>query len=306
MADDFRSPSPAPRPPAEILRSVQFSCQLLFRREREFVEQFYVSLVDVLPEIRGLSAHGGRPLCDGLVRSVMWAALTQDSPDVVEATLRRVGASHRRQGFPVIWYRACGRALLDAAQALHREDWGSALSSHWVAYYTWLCGSLSAGAVDGSPGGGPGGGGPERAGPGPGREHVGAGPWPDGRGPERAGGAGPESLGAVLAELRARHFPGDEISLAAICTRVALRTGADLRNPRPDQNADPAMVHNALDVLLVLGYSLPSPAPDPYRPYEPRGTSPAGPVAERHTSPSSGAPDGPARLWRRLLGKAAR
>ncbi|WAZ26339.1 hypothetical protein STRCI_007903 [Streptomyces cinnabarinus] len=267
---------------------MQFSCQLLFRREGEFAEHYYASLAEILPEIRKLTPHGGRPLCDSLVRSVLWAALTQDTPEVVEATLGRIGASHRQLGFPVVWYRPCGRALLDAAHALHGEDWGSALSSHWVAYYTWLSGSLASGS-----------------------QAAQAKSGPDVPDPAGAEGTPSASLGAVLAELRARLFPGEESSLAAICTRVALRTGADLRNPRPDQNADPAVVRNVLDILLVLGYSLPSVTPLLTGPYRHRtAPSPSGPGAEKPpaapATPPTAPADGLLRRCRQLFGKANR
>ena len=37
-------------------------------------------------------------------------------------------------------------------------------------------------------------------------------------------------------------------------TRVALRTGADIRAPRPDQVADPSVVRDVLAVLDRMGY----------------------------------------------------
>ncbi|MFJ5833564.1 FIST C-terminal domain-containing protein [Streptomyces sp. NPDC093089] len=143
-----------------------------------------------------------------------WAAPTQDSPEFVGSTLRRIGAAHQRQGFPEAWYRSSGRALLDAAHEIHKGDWGSLLSSHGIAYYTWLSASLVSGSARARSGGG---------------HHE---PPRSGTG-ETSTRAGPvSSLGDVFAELRARHFPGDERALAAICTRGALRTGADLRNPQ--------------------------------------------------------------------------
>lgn len=294
MTDTHPSP---PRPSAENLRTVQFSCQLLFRREHEFVEHFYACMVDIVPAIRELAPQQGRPLCDGLVRSVLWAALTQDTPEVVESTLRRVGASHQRQGFPETWYRSSGRALLDAAHEIHKGDWGSLLSSHWVAYYTWLSASLVSGAAWARSGGG--------------RHEP---PGSDRAAPTMTGGP-VESLGDILDGLRSRHFPDDDRALAAICTRVALRTGADLRNPRPDQHADPSVVHNVLRILLVLGYSLPSFAPDRFprvtdtsgRPTDAYGsTHPSDPAAAPASPPGSVPADGPLGRWKRLLSKATR
>ncbi|MEV0494010.1 hypothetical protein [Streptomyces atratus] len=119
----------------------------------------------------------------------------------------------------------------------------------------------------------------------------------------------------MFTELRTRHFPGDERALAAICTRVALRTGADLRNPRPDQHTDPSVVHNVLRILLVLGYSLPSFAPDSVLPGPDTSgrtsdsygaTHPSYPATALGTSARSVPADGPLRRWKRLFSKATR
>ncbi|MCX4530893.1 hypothetical protein OHA79_39420 [Streptomyces sp. NBC_00841] len=272
---------------------MQFSCQLLFRREAEFVDHFYACMLAVVPGVRELAPQHGRPLCDGLVRSVLWAALTQDTPEVVEATLRRVGASHQRQGFPEAWYRSSGRALLDAAHEIHKGDWGSLLSSHWIAYYTWLSKSLTSGAAT------------ARSQPG----HAEALGHTAGSG--AAGDAHIESLGDVVAELRTRYFPEDQRALAAICTRVALRTGADLRNPRPDQHAEPAVVRNVLNILLVLGYSLGTYVSDRAAPRasphdEGAVQAPDRPLVGDTDDGQLALADGMLRRWKRLFSKANR
>ncbi|MCX2184578.1 hypothetical protein KV205_29190 [Streptomyces sp. SKN60] len=275
---------------------MQFSCQLLFRREREFVEHFYACMRDLVPAVRELAPQHGRPLCDGLVRSVLWAALTQDTPEVVESTLRRVGAAHQRKGFPEAWYGPSRRALLDAAHELHRGEWGSLLSSHWVAYYTWLSASLASGSAS---------------------ARSGSGHYEPGfdTGATSMTGGSVDSLAGVLSELRSRHFPDNERALAAICTRVALRTGTDLRNPRPDQYADPAAVHNVRRILLVLGYSLPSFAPDSVLPGPDTSgramdaydtTPPSDPTAAPIASAGSVPTEGPLRRWKRFFSKATR
>jgi hypothetical protein len=60
----------------------------------------------------------------------------------------------------------------------------------------------------------------------------------------------------VLDLLRTRYFAGNERALGAIVTRVALRTGADLRAPRPDQRTNAAVIANVIAVLQVMGYVL--------------------------------------------------
>jgi hypothetical protein len=234
-------PTGVAKPSAECVRSVQFSCQLVQRKEAEFAEQFFQSVYNDVRWVREMPQDQRRPLCDGLARSVLWAGLTQDSDDLIESALREVGARYKRDGLPEEWYREFGKSLLYALRHMHPSDWGPRLSSDWVAYYMWLCEFIRLGAIN-APADGPGS-----------RYSVGH--------PSDAGPAGVtviESLGDIVAELRARYFQDNERSLAAICTRVALRTGTDLRNPRPDQNTDPVAIANVLSTLLVLGYSIKS------------------------------------------------
>jgi hypothetical protein len=41
----------------------------------------------------------------------------------------------------------------------------------------------------------------------------------------------------------------------AVSTRVLLRTGVSLREPRPDQDRDPALVTKVRDALAEMGYA---------------------------------------------------
>ncbi|MGW2744723.1 hypothetical protein [Streptomyces sp. NPDC001450] len=289
------------RPPAESLRSVQFSCQLLSRNQGRFMDSFYESMVVLVPQVRELPPRAGRPLCNRLAQSVLWAALTQDAPEAVEATLRQVGGGIQQQGFFDGWHWSFGAALLDTVRQIHRSEWGSRLSSDWIAFYTWLSGNLRLGADAVRLG-------TDHAQPRPdhGQRQPRRGtPRDDGSAPAHVGTASDrpreQTLNGILAVLRSRHFPYDDRGLAAICTRVALRTGVDLRSPRPDQQADAAVVSRVLSILLVLGFSLsPSPhdllihPPDP----EDSGSRQAGgePVATA----------GLRQRFRRLLNKADR
>jgi hypothetical protein len=246
------------RPPAESLRSVQFSCQLLSRNQVRFMDSFYESMVVLVPQVRELPPRAGRSLCNRLAQSVLWAALAHDAPETVEATLRQVGGGIQQQGFFDGWCWSFGAALLDTVRQIHKSEWGSRLSSDWIAFYTWLSGNLRLGADAARPG-------TDHAQPQPD-----PGPWQPRRGTPRDDGSTladvgtasdrprEQTLNGILAVLRSRHFPDDDRGLAAICTRVALRTGVDLRSPRPDQQTDAAVVSRVLSVLLVLGFSLSS------------------------------------------------
>lgn len=69
----------------------------------------------------------------------------------------------------------------------------------------------------------------------------------------------PVAAGADLVDVLTgleRRLGGHGAALATICTRVALRTGVDLRSPRPEQVADAAIVRSVLAALSDLGFPL--------------------------------------------------
>lgn len=65
------------------------------------------------------------------------------------------------------------------------------------------------------------------------------------------------SLDEVLDRLRTKHLAGNDLAVSPICTRVMLRTGVNLRTPRPEQGKDPAMITKVLSCLAEMGYPLP-------------------------------------------------
>jgi hemoglobin-like flavoprotein len=293
MADESPGDgSSFPSPPDEaVCAAVRSTCLRLYAAETVFVASFRASLVDLVPELRRTTADHGSTVAENLARAVLWAALTTDRHEVVEETFQNVGAEHSRRGFPVAGYHGAGHALLRAARNAHLGDWTSELSSAWVAYYGWLAAHLAEGARRGAgspvvpafptgpppsasppldtgpspatrppPATGPPTSGvllPVPLAPAPPSQLLSASPGPPGavadRSPERGQ---PDSLDEVLELLRARYFAGNERALGAIVTRVALRTGVDLRAPRPDQRTNPAVIANVVAVLQVMGYVL--------------------------------------------------
>jgi hemoglobin-like flavoprotein len=253
----------AARPGPEVTAAVRQACRRLFAVEAEFVDSFYASLVSLVPVIRNSTPDQGRSLAEGLARSVLWAGLTDDPADVVEATCQSVGSEYHRQGFPPDGYHGAGHALLRSARSVYTAEWSSALSSGWVAYYAWLSAHLEAGArqdqqarQDAQE---------QQAGrEGRARREAQAEAQDQAQAPAqqpppvrvRDTDGVPATLDDVLQRLRILHFAGNERALGGVLTRIALRTGADLRAPRPDQRANPAVVANVTAVLQVMGYTL--------------------------------------------------
>lgn len=63
----------------------------------------------------------------------------------------------------------------------------------------------------------------------------------------------PASMAQVYAGLRG-HFVGNELSLGPVCVRVMLRTGVNLRDIKPAQQDDAALVAKVAGVLAEMGY----------------------------------------------------
>ncbi|MEJ2578894.1 MAG: hypothetical protein P8Z68_07320 [Kineosporiaceae bacterium] len=260
------------RPSPTSARLVQFSCQRLLVVEPHFAGAFHQQLCALAPE-SGLPhlATGGQ-LSAALAHVVLWAALSDDEVTGVEAAVRAFGADHRARGFPDAAYPGLGHALLRSVRSTLPAGWTSELSSGWVAYTLWLQPQLERGAVS-------------RPVPPPGTGTAGQ---PDVRGPA------PVSLDTVLAELRARHFPQQNRAFDAVCTRVGLRTGADLRAPRPDQRTDPQVIAHVVESLLLMGYAVTVP-----------DVVPAAPAVRPPPGPAPAAPETPhgsrsrLRPWRR-------
>jgi hypothetical protein len=60
----------------------------------------------------------------------------------------------------------------------------------------------------------------------------------------------------AIVETLTRRLEKDGLSLGPVSTRVALRTGVSLRNIRPDQMKDPALIQKVLEALSEMGFKL--------------------------------------------------
>jgi hypothetical protein len=258
------------RPALNGAREVQFCCQRLLAVEPEFAEVFHRELCALTPSML-LAPTCSPALSAEVAHCVLWAALTQDPADVVEAAVRDFAAGHRGRGFPDDAYPSIGHALLRSVRATLPAGWSSELSSGLVSYALWLQPHLQAGARSAAAGSS-----------------------------SAASGSAelPLSLDLILSTLQERYFKGQERALKVISTRVMLCTGADLADPRPEQRTDPAVIAEVLQSLLLMGYE-----PVPGRLGVGRGQpSPAAPVdTSGGGSPFEATPaDRPRRAWWRL------
>jgi hemoglobin-like flavoprotein len=267
IADQQTGPVLPARPRESVRETIRTACQQLYAAEDEFVSSFRTSLTQLVPELQYTTQDSGRTIAECLARTVLWAGLTADPPDVIEKTLRHVGEEYRHHGFPPWGYHGAGHALLRAARDIQIGEWTSQLSSAWVAYFAWLAGHLTIGiqqagiqqTADATPTSSTTPTALTTETPTRSRRLV---PFTDGTDPTavdlspRTGPSAPSSLDEVLDRLRSRYFADSERALRATVTRVTARTGADLRKPRPDQRKNPAVIANVIAVLQDMGYDL--------------------------------------------------
>ncbi len=221
-------------PPAEVMAAVRESVIVLADAMPAFSGACYDQLIALVPTVLQTSQDHGYGLADGLTRQLVRAAVDSDRPGPVAERLRRAGAQLYRDGLPADGYQAAAHAVLRGARDSYPHDWESTLSSAWVAYLGWAVDHLARGAESA-----------RRSG-----VHLPEVPL------SAAAAAAPRSLSEILAFLRTGPFEGNPKALDSVVTRVALRTGVDLRFPRMDQQGDPALVDTVLSNLGRMGYSV--------------------------------------------------
>ncbi len=257
--------APAPRPTAEVSTAVRSAAHLLRRVETRFSESYHESLVQLVPTIQQTTADYGQGVAEGIAHVMLWAATTPDPQDVVEQAIEQAGYEYYQQGFPEDGYLGAGHAMLRAARDVYTDDWNSPLSSAFVAYFSWLSNHLARGARRAQ------------------QDGVQA-PRVTPFGPA---GTAPMNLAQILDRLRRGPLGTNGRALDGVLTRVALRTGADLRSPRPDQHANPSVVANVTAVLQRMGY--------------PVADEPAALPATPAIAPAGRRPATSARWWNRRV-----
>jgi hypothetical protein len=142
-----------------VLQAIRQSAGQLAELENEFIQQLHYEVTTLIPDLAG----GGWGFCERMVQALLWAALTDQPPQVVADTLRRVGAMNQADGFSGAHYVSIAHALVRAVRDLIGDDWSTSMGSAWISYFLWVKSHLVAGAQQGMPpqGGTPQGGPPQ-------------------------------------------------------------------------------------------------------------------------------------------------
>ena len=137
--------TPPPLDPG-LLRVIRASADRLIELEDAFVSQLQYELATLIPDSARLRAAGGWAFCDRMARTLLWAAVTDQPPDVVADTLRQLGARNWLDGFSETQYVSVAHALVRAVRDLCSDDWSTSMSSAWITYFTWIKPYLMLGA----------------------------------------------------------------------------------------------------------------------------------------------------------------
>jgi hypothetical protein len=137
--------TPPPLGPG-LLQVIRASADRLIDLEDEFIRQLQYELATLIPDSAGLRDTGGWAFCERMARTLLWAAVTDQPPDVVADTLRQLGARNWLDGFSESQYVSVVHALVRAVRDLCADDWSSSMSSAWISYFMWIKPYLMLGA----------------------------------------------------------------------------------------------------------------------------------------------------------------
>jgi len=137
--------APPPLDPG-LLRVIRASADRLIELEDTFISQLQYELATLMPDSVSLRAAAGWAFCDRMARTLLWAATTDQPPDVVADTLRQLGARNWLDGFSETQYVSLAHALVRAVRDLCADEWSTSMSSAWISYFTWIKPYLMLGA----------------------------------------------------------------------------------------------------------------------------------------------------------------
>jgi hemoglobin-like flavoprotein len=136
------TPDVAPPLDPELMQAIRASASRMMLLEGTFISQLHSDVMTLIPEL----AADGRAFCERMVRSVLWAAVTDQPPRVIVDTLRWVGATNWMEGFPEDEYASVAHALVRTVRDLSGDNWSTSIGSAWITYFLWIQPQLLIGA----------------------------------------------------------------------------------------------------------------------------------------------------------------
>jgi hemoglobin-like flavoprotein len=136
------TPGVAPPLDPELMQVIRASASRMMLLEGTFISQLHDDVITLIPAL----AADGRAFCERMVRSVLWAAVTDQPPRVIADTLRWVGATNWMEGFPEDEYPSVAHALVRTVRDLSGNNWTTSMGSAWITYFLWIQPQLLIGA----------------------------------------------------------------------------------------------------------------------------------------------------------------
>jgi hypothetical protein len=149
---------PAPQPAAPwagarqqaadsgALSVIRPSADRMARYQEAFTGQLHVDMARLIPGSVLPPEFDMWTFCRRMVRTLLWAALTDHPEHMVAETLRQVGAQNWFEGFPDEEYANVAHALIQTVHYLTQNDWSTTTGSAWVSFFMWVESHMLAGA----------------------------------------------------------------------------------------------------------------------------------------------------------------
>jgi hypothetical protein len=116
------------------------------RHQDIFTRQLHYDMAQLIPDSVVPPAFDMGTFCRRMVRTLLWAALTDHPEHLVIETLRQVGAQNWFEGFPSDEYANVAHALIQTVHYLTQNDWSTSTGSAWVSFFMWVESHMLAGA----------------------------------------------------------------------------------------------------------------------------------------------------------------
>ena len=133
-------------PDPAVLADIRQSAGWLTRHDETFARQLYGEMTQLVPGSALPPAFAMEAFCRRMVRTLLWAALTDQPGHVVIDVVRETGGQNWRAGFPDEEYANVAHALVQAVRDLTSDDWSTSTGSAWVSFFLWAWPYLTDGA----------------------------------------------------------------------------------------------------------------------------------------------------------------
>jgi hypothetical protein len=125
---------------------IRQSAARLSRNEDAFIRQLHYNITRLIRGPARAQAPDMWVFCERMVRSLLWAALTDQPLGVVADLLRKAGAQNWVEGIPDTLYVDVARATVQTVHHLCAHDGSATAASAWITYFMWIRPHLLAGA----------------------------------------------------------------------------------------------------------------------------------------------------------------